>query len=298
LKKLSIGIAVLFIITFTIGCSKDKDEKSELQLGIEALDHEDVTVAKEHFKEASDEDKDQAEEYLDLIAAAELIDEAMKEDEIDNAVRTYEEIKDRQEFQRVTFIFVDQGEKLAEIMEERKIIDEKIRALQAFFDPEDPQMSANELYILKSNDMLEQAYVTQEQENAIKEFQEAVNKRISELAQGSEAETEKPNTEENTDKDTTEDNNDEKNKEDNEKDSDILTHEEAKKAVYEYLYGEEAGDSQSEDSNFTLQYDHDDGDKYIFHYYEMVNDGDGGHTATLGWYAVDSKTGEVTDLME
>lgn len=306
MKRISIFIAVLFVVLFTIGCSKDKDEASELELGIEALDNEEVTKAKEHFNEASEEDTDQAEEYLDLIAAAEFIDEALKEDEIEDAIHTYEEIKEHQEFNRVTFIFVDEGEKLVEIIEERKRIDEQIRALQAFFDPEDPPMSANELYLLKSGDLLEWAYVTEEQEAAIKSFQDDVNKRIAELAQGSETETEEPPLEEDTDKDETEGNDNEGNTGDSEKDEDkdndkepnILTQEEAKKAVYEYLYGEGAGDSEPDDSNFKLQLDHEDGDIYVFHYYEMVNDGGGGHTATLGWYAVDSKTGEVTDLME
>src|SRR5699024_6615967 len=167
-------------------------------------------------------------------------------------------------------------------------------------------MSANELLLLKSGDLLEQAYVTQEQETAIKDFQDAVNKRIAELAQGSETETEEPETEEDTDKDETEGNDNEGNTEednsdqdeDKDNESDVLSAEEAKKLVYEYLYGEGAGDSGSEDSNFKLTLDHQDGDKYIFHYYEAVNDGDGGHTATLGWYEVDSKTGKVTDLME
>src|SRR5699024_3977176 len=167
-------------------------------------------------------------------------------------------------------------------------------------------MSANELYLLKSGDLLEQAYVTEEQETASKSFQDAVNKRIAELAQGSETETEEPPPEEDTDKDETEGNDDEENTEDSEnnedkdnnEEPDDLNQEEAKKAVYEYVYGEGAGDSESEDSNFKLQVVHEHGDKYVFHYYEMVNDGDGGHTATLGWYAVDSKTGEVTDLME
>lgn len=308
MKRVSILIAVLVVVLFTMGCSKDKDEKTELELGIEALDNEEVTKAKEHFNEASEEDKNKAKEYLDLIAAAEFIDEAMGDDNIDDAIHTYEEIEEHQEFHRVTFIFIDEGERLAEIVEERKRIDEQLRALIAFFYPEDPPMSANELYLLKSGDLLEQEYVTEEQETAIKDFQDAVNKRIAELAQGSEKETDKSSAEEDTDKGEPEGNtnegntggnnseqNDDKNKE---KDSGVLTHEEAKKSVYEYLYGEGAGDSESEESNFKLELDHEDGDIYVFHYYELVNDGDGGHTATLGWYAVDSKTGEVTDLME
>ena len=48
-----------------------------------------------------------------------------------------------------------------------------------------------------------------------------------------------------------------------------------------------------------VQYDHDDekGD-YIFQVFESVEDGQGGHTATWGWYGVNPKTKEVYDIME
>ncbi len=48
----------------------------------------------------------------------------------------------------------------------------------------------------------------------------------------------------------------------------------------------------------SVQYDHDDekGD-YIFQVFESVEDGQGGHTATWGWYGVNPKTKEVYDIM-
>ena len=47
-----------------------------------------------------------------------------------------------------------------------------------------------------------------------------------------------------------------------------------------------------------VQYDHNDekGD-YIFQVFESVEDGQGGHTATWGWYGVHPKTKEVYDIM-
>ena len=36
---------------------------------------------------------------------------------------------------------------------------------------------------------------------------------------------------------------------------------------------------------------------YIFQVFESVEDGQGGHTATWGWYAVNPKTKEVYDIM-
>lgn len=48
----------------------------------------------------------------------------------------------------------------------------------------------------------------------------------------------------------------------------------------------------------SVQYDHNNekGD-YIFQVFESVEDGQGGHTATWGWYGVNPKTKEVYDIM-
>lgn len=47
-----------------------------------------------------------------------------------------------------------------------------------------------------------------------------------------------------------------------------------------------------------VEYDHNDenGD-YVFQVFESVDDGQGGHTATWGWYGVNPKTKEVYDIM-
>lgn len=51
--------------------------------------------------------------------------------------------------------------------------------------------------------------------------------------------------------------------------------------------------------NLKTQYDHDEGNDYIFQVYEVVDDGGGnGHTATFGWYGVNKLTGDVYDTMD
>ncbi|MFA2809159.1 hypothetical protein [Bacillus mycoides] len=46
-------------------------------------------------------------------------------------------------------------------------------------------------------------------------------------------------------------------------------------------------------SNILCEYDHDEGEEYIIHVYEIVKDEEGGHTATYGWYNVNPHTGAV-----
>ncbi|KGA97878.1 hypothetical protein AJ85_04540 [Alkalihalobacillus alcalophilus ATCC 27647 = CGMCC 1.3604] len=53
--------------------------------------------------------------------------------------------------------------------------------------------------------------------------------------------------------------------------------------------------------NYQVQYDHENADgEWVFQVYEVVIDNPDtseGHTSTWGWYSVDPKTGNVTDLM-
>lgn len=301
-----------------VGCNKDKKEESALDLGVEALENENVEEAKEQLKQVSEEDKDQAKLYLELIQSAELIDQSFKSEDYDAALDTYYEMKMNENFSKVTFIFADEEEQLEEMLIERANIDGKINALLDFFDPGDPEMSANELYLLKSDDMLKSDYLTSEQEIQIKEFQKAVQKRIEEITAGKESTEQETDAEEEQNQQEAEDeNNQQETEEKEEQDKDentqqendkpskdenqskSLTHEEAKEEVLKYLYGNNVIlEDTIEGSNFILDYDHDESGKYVFHLYEIVQpEGEVGHTATVGWYAVDPNTGEVTDNM-
>jgi hypothetical protein len=47
-----------------------------------------------------------------------------------------------------------------------------------------------------------------------------------------------------------------------------------------------------------IEFDHEEGGKYVVHVYEMVDDGGGqGHNATMNWFEVDKKTGKITAMM-
>ena len=43
-------------------------------------------------------------------------------------------------------------------------------------------------------------------------------------------------------------------------------------------------------ASYHLDYDHKSGNKYVFHYYEVLSD----HVATVNWYDVDIKSGKIS----
>ena len=47
-----------------------------------------------------------------------------------------------------------------------------------------------------------------------------------------------------------------------------------------------------------VEVDHEEGNKYVVHVYEVVNHEEFSHTATYGWYYVDKDSGKIEDMME
>lgn len=64
-----------------------------------------------------------------------------------------------------------------------------------------------------------------------------------------------------------------------------LTKKQARKKVVKYLKKNKIWNK-----DYYLEYDHKSGNKYVFHYYEMMSD----HTATVNWYDVNIRTGKIT----
>jgi len=53
--------------------------------------------------------------------------------------------------------------------------------------------------------------------------------------------------------------------------------------------------SKSKIAKPAIDFDRKEGDAYVIHVYEVVNDGpDNSHTATKNWYYVNIKTGKIT----
>lgn len=50
-------------------------------------------------------------------------------------------------------------------------------------------------------------------------------------------------------------------------------------------------------SNLVIEVDHNEGNNYVVHVYEVVMDDETtGHTATYGWYYVDKSTGKLESM--
>ena len=66
-----------------------------------------------------------------------------------------------------------------------------------------------------------------------------------------------------------------------------LTKKQARKKLIQYLK-----DVGIWKSGYKAEYDSTEGNKYLFHVYENVDD----HTATVGWYYVNKNNGKITSM--
>lgn len=76
---------------------------------------------------------------------------------------------------------------------------------------------------------------------------------------------------------------------DNKSGSQQLTKQEAEQLVREHL-------ELTNNPGVKVDYDHDEGGRYVIHVYEIVGDGEMAHTATWGWYYVDPKTKKIESM--
>jgi len=56
-------------------------------------------------------------------------------------------------------------------------------------------------------------------------------------------------------------------------------------------------DAERPDDRVVIEVDSEDADSWMVHAYEMVQDEEGGHSATFGWYEVDKAHGTVRPAM-
>lgn len=71
-----------------------------------------------------------------------------------------------------------------------------------------------------------------------------------------------------------------------------ITEEEAVGLVKKYL------SSNGYHISSNIEVDSVDGDNYLVHAYDIINNEDESHTATTGWFEVNMYTGEIKDIMK
>lgn len=305
------------LVILLIGCKNDRpNEASSYEKGIDALHVEELQDAKKHFESAvknEDKEQEQAEEYLTYIETAEDMQDALSEEDYDQALEKYMAIKDDEKFSSIQFMLSKDQDELEEVMAERGEIDGKLGLLtdltdtdqaDSFINDQLKKLSDNKYLSAKQNKTIKNL---QNNENNSKEEKPQENENDDSNEEENETDWEENNSdsdnediEENHHNDEIQDENDENENNEEEADSESdLSKEEAESLVHDYVKENEAVDTALlEDGTVTLHMDHETEDgKYVFQLYETVDQGDSGHTATYGWYEINIETKEIEEMI-
>src|SRR5699024_7703814 len=295
-RKISLLLIACCLMIVFIGCSKDTpNETSSYEKGIEALHVEELPEAKNHFETTvNDEDKDQeqAKEYLSYIDTAEDMQDALSEEDYDQAIEIYTSIKDDEKFSSIQFMLSDDQDELEKVMSQRGKIAGKLSLLKDLTK----ENQADEFIKKQLNELLDNEYLSANQKQNIKELQ---NNEDTDTNENENQTTEKDEQEEETTVNETSSDNEEENNANtdenrNENDDNENKQEEADKPKSESDLSEEEAESLVYD--FVKDNETEDGD-YVFQLYEVKDDGHGGHTATYGWYEIDVETKEIEEII-
>lgn len=276
----------LNLLCVLVGCTSTKKIEQYIEEGKNALQNENVEEAKNFFSLALEEgESEEAEQYLTVIDLAEKFMDHTEAEDFDEAIELFEKLKEHPFYNDVAFLIMETEEKISIVIEKRKEIDEKIEGLKELYDPEVEDMMPSELYLVESEKILEEEYISKEQIQRVRDFQKAAKEQAEKLFKQMDEEKERIEREE------------QRKLEQQPKKK--LSVEEAKEMLYDYLvtyvYSKEA--LSHPDVYFDFDHENEDGN-YIFQVYEVVFTDDIGHTATWGWFGVDPDTHEIYNAME
>lgn len=293
-------------------CGTDAKYEKAFEAGIKALQNEETALALEKFEEAKEVDaREEVIDYIEAMTAAEEINTYVKDQAYDDAIVLYDDLFSKKPYGLVRFILADSEAIVQEAAAQQKTIDLLIEALKDYFDPEDENQLPDPFYFELLYIILDLDYLSDAQREDLEKGLEEAEKRLTEAGEvlpeiekekeatdkkeedkAADSKTDSEETGKHTDQSTDkkEDTTDKSKDKNEEKPSSPkeLTIDEAEAKVRDFV------DFDSK-SGLKLNYDHEADGKYVFQYFEVVGEGNDSHTATLGWYQVDKKTGAVSE---
>ncbi|MGI2327642.1 hypothetical protein [Planococcus sp. YIM B11945] len=193
-KKLFLLVCLLVVSLMAAGCSSSESKaggrevdssvaKEAIDQGKLALADADLEKAKSNFKLALLEDAKNAEakQCMGLIEKYEKFVAAVDEKDTDTAANTLEQLKADDKFALIEGMAKEPEEKLNGLVAELKELDAKIAALGELYNPEDENSMPDELYLVKSEELLANPLLTPKQKKTVENFKNAATDRANKL---------------------------------------------------------------------------------------------------------------------
>jgi tetratricopeptide (TPR) repeat protein len=288
MKKRSLLFFLMLLLL--AGCTAKQYERN-MELGAKALKEEKYEEAITYFQKAlKEKNTEEAQQALQLSKQIKQSHDALKKGKFETAIFIAEKVKRSKQKSTVVDIIKTKAEK---IIEEAKTLDATLKDLEI-------KMVRGKM--LLENRRYDEAMTVFTEIAKTKKSHEKIDQVVKEanemIAQAKKEKTkyEQEKQQEKANQNETSSESENKNEQSKQTEKNQpLTHEEAEQLVRDYL------NMDSASSNVFVKYDHDnEHGHYVFQVYELVIDNSEtkeGHTATIGWYAVDPINKTVYDAL-
>ncbi|WP_161520244.1 hypothetical protein [Bacillus cereus] len=281
MKKFLMSFYILLIATLLFGCSNETFDKA-VEQGKLALANKEYTNANASFEIALKEKKD--EEVQTLQKQASKMEKALIAKEkldIDNAIKLFDQVSTMKDgLETVKNEAKKEKETLTQYKDKRENYNKELQTAQDLlsekkFDESKVILTKVQQETTSDKMFTEQNQkVTEQLEKLEKEKNAAVEEEKRQEEQKKAAEQKKQQQAKEQQKQTAQSS------------KQKLSPTDAENKVRKTL-------NITNNPKVYCQYEGVEGEEYVIHVYQIVSDEEGGHTATYGWFNVNSNTGEV-----
>ncbi|EJS46380.1 hypothetical protein ICE_05206 [Bacillus cereus BAG1X1-2] len=281
MKKFLMSFSILLIATLLFGCSNETFDKA-VEQGKLALANKEYTNANASFEIALKEKKD--EEVQTLQKQASNMEKALIAKEkldIDNAIKLFDQVSTMKDgLETVNNEAKKEKETLTQYKDKRENYNKELQTAQDLlsekkFDESKVILTKVQQETTSDKMFTEQNQkVTEQLEKLEKEKNAAVEEEKRQEEQKKAAEQKKQQQAKEQQKQTAQSS------------KQKLSPTDAENKVRKTL-------NITNNPKVYCQYEGVEGEEYVIHVYQIVSDEEGGHTATYGWFNVNSNTGEI-----
>jgi hypothetical protein len=180
MKKAVIFLVALAVVVGLVGCGNSTVEKA-IENGKLALADNNIEKAESSFNLALTEDRDnkEAKQWLELIEKYNQFVSQIENKEIDKADKSLKELKENNKFSSLKVLTKEQEKNLNKVKETIQDLDKQIAELVQSYNPEDENSMPDETYLGKSDELLANPYLTEEQKNKVETFKKEATDRVN-----------------------------------------------------------------------------------------------------------------------
>ncbi|WP_254489861.1 hypothetical protein [Bacillus thuringiensis] len=291
MKKFLMSFSILLIATLLFGCSNETFDKA-VEQGKLALANKEYTNANASFEIALKEKKD--EEVQTLQKQASNMEKALIAKEkldIDNAIKLFDQVSTMKDgLETVNNEAKKEKETLTQYKDKRENYNKELQTAQDFlsekkFDESkviltkvQQETTSDKMFKEQNQKVTEQLEKLEKEKNAAMEEEKRQEEQKKAAEQKKQQQAKEQQIKEQQAK--------EQQKQTAQSSKQKLSPTDAENKVRKTL-------NITNNPKVYCQYEGVEGEEYVIHVYQIVSDEEGGHTATYGWFNVNSNTGEV-----